>query len=203
MKIDPADLDYRDSFKLLTSCVAPRPTVLISTIGKDGIFNTAPFAMLTGISAKPLLVGFSVSWKRDGQKKDTLVNIESSRDFVINVVTESLAEPMNQASMDYSSDVDEFKEVGLTPVAADIVKSPIVAESPINMECRLVKILKFGDARRSSFIIGEVVRVHIRDEVYVNNDVDPHKVMVLGRLGGAFYCRTTDIFEMKAPHKEY
>jgi len=203
MKIDPADLDYRDSFKLLSSCVAPRPTVLISTIGKDGIFNTAPFARLTGISAKPLLVGFSVSWKRDGQKKDTLVNVESSRDFVINVVTESLAEPMNQASMDYSSDVDEFKEVGLTPMAADIVKSPMVAESPINMECRLVKILKFGDARRTSFIIGEVVRVHIRDEIYVNNDVDPCKVMALGRLGGAFYCRTTDIFEMKAPHKEY
>lgn len=203
MKIDPTNLDYRDSFKLLSATIAPRPTVLVSTIGKDGVFNTAPFALLTGICVKPLLIGFSALWKRDGQKKDTLVNIEFFKDFVISVVTASLAEPMNQASTDYSSDVDKFREVGLTPVRADIVKSPMVAESPINMECRLVKILEFGDARRAAFIMREVVRVHIRDEIYVNNDIDPCKVMALGRLGGAFYCRTTDIFEMEAPHKEY
>jgi len=203
MKIDPANLDYKDSFKLLSATVTPRPTVLVSTIGKDGVFNAAPFALLTGVCVKPMLVGFSALWKRDGQKKDTLVNIEFSRDFVISVVPESLAEPMNQASKDYPSDVDEFKEVGLTPVRADIVKSPVVDESPINMECRLVKILEFGDARRSAFIIGEVVRVHIKDEIYVNNDVDPTKLKALGRLGGALYCRTTDIFEMEAPHIEY
>ena len=203
MKIDPANLDYKDSFKLLSAIVAPRPTVLVSTIGRDGIFNTAPFALLTGICVKPLLLGLNVVWKRDGQKKDTQVNIEFSRDFIISVVTESLAEPMNQASTDYPSDVDEFKEVGLTPVRADIVKSPMVAESPINMECRLVQILEFGDARRTGFIIGEVVRVHIKDEVYINGEVDPSKLKALGRLGGALYCRTTDIFEMESPHKEY
>jgi len=202
MKIDPVDLEYKDSFKLLSATVAPRPTVLVSTIGKDGVFNTAPFALLTGISVKPLLIGFSVLWKRDGHKKDTQVNIEFSRDFVISIVAEGLAEPMNQASEDYPSYVDEFMEVGLTPVKADIVKSPIVAESPINMECRLVKILEFGDERRTGFIIGEVLRVHIKDEIYANSDIDPCKLKALGRLGGALYCRTTDIFEMEAPHKE-
>lgn len=203
MRVDPANLDYRDSFKLLSAIVAPRPTVLVSTIGRDGVFNTAPFALLTGICVKPLLLGLNVVWKRDGQKKDTQVNIEFSRDFIINVVTESLAEPMNQAAKDYPIDVDEFKEVGLTPVRADIVKSPMVAESPINMECRLVQIIEFGDARRTGFIIGEVVRVHIKDEVYINGEVDPSKLKAIGRLGGALYCRTTDIFEMESPHKEY
>ena len=203
MKIDPVNLDYRDSFKLLSATVTPRPTFLVSTIGKDGVFNTSPFALITGICVKPLLIGFSVLWKRDGQKKDTQVNIEFSRDFVLSVASENLAEPMNQASKDYSSDVDEFKEVGLTPVKADIVSSPMVAESPVNMECRLVKILEFGDSRRTGFVIGEVVRVHIKDEIYINNDVDPTKLKALGRLGGALYCRTTDIFEMEAPHKEY
>ena len=203
MRVDPANLDYRDSFKLLSAIVAPRPTVLVSTIGRDGVFNTAPFALLTGICVKPLLLGLNVVWKRDGQKKDTQVNIEFSRDFIINVVTESLAEPMNQAAKDYPIDVDEFKEVGLTPVRADIVKSPMVAESPINMECRLVQIIEFGDARRTGFIIGEVVRVHIKDEVYINGEVDPSKLKAIGRLGGALYCRTTDIFEIESPHKEY
>ena len=202
MKIDPPNLEYRDLFKLLSSTVTPRPLVLVSTIGKDGIFNTAPYALLTGVSVKPMLVGFSALWKRDGQKKDTLVNIEFSRDFVLSVVTESLAELQNQASQEYPIDVDEFKEVGLTPVKADIVKSPMVAESPINMECRLVQILNFGDARRSSFIIGEVVRVHIKDEIY-NGDVQPSKLKALGRLGGALYCRTTDYFEMEGPYREY
>jgi len=200
MKIDPADLEYRDSYKLLSATVAPRPIVLVSTIGEDGVFNVAPYALLTGISIKPMLVGFSVVRKRDGQKKDTQLNIEFSGDFVMSVVTESLAEPMNQASKDYSYGVDEFKEVGLTPVKADIVKSPMVAESPINMECRLVQILEFGEAPRlNSFIIGEVVRVHVKDELWVNDEIQMSKLKAIGRLRGELYCRTTDIFEMKRP----
>lgn len=200
MKIDPADLEYKYALKLLYAIIVPRPIVLVSTIGEDGVLNTAPYALITSISIKPLLVGFSVVHKRNGQKKDTQVNIEFSGDFVLSVVTESLAEPMNQASKDYASDVDEFKEVGLTPVKADIVKSPMVAESPINMECRLVQILDFGDARITSFIIGEVLRVHIKDELYINDDIQPAKLRALGRLGGAFYCQTRDIFEMEGPH---
>ena len=109
---------------------------------------------------------------------------------------------MDQASKNYPSYVDEFKEVGLTPVRADIVKPPMVAESPINMECRLVQILEFGDTpRRTSFIIGEVVRVHIKDELYINDEIEPSKLKAIGRLGGAFYYRTTDIFEMRRPDK--
>jgi flavin reductase (DIM6/NTAB) family NADH-FMN oxidoreductase RutF len=203
MKIDPANLEYRYSFKLLSALVTPRPIFLISTISQTGVLNTAPYALLTCVCVKPMLIGFSVVRKRDGSKKDTQVNIEYSKDFVMSVVTESLAEQMNQASTDYPSDVSEFKETGLTPMKADLVKSPMVAESPVNMECRLVKILDFGDARITSFVIGEVIRVHIKDDLWVNDDVSPYKLEAIGRLGDAFYCRTTDIFEMEAPHKEY
>lgn len=202
-KIDPADLEYRYSYSLLSSIVAPRPIVLVATISKDGGFNVAPYALLTGVCVKPLLVGFTVVRKRNGGKKDTQKNIESSGDFVLSVVTESLAELQNLASQDYPYGVDEFKEVGLTPVKADIVRSPLVAESPVNMECRLVKVLDFGESRIASFIIGEVIRVHIEEEVYSDNDIDPTKLKALGRLGGAYYCRTTDNFEMEGPHREY
>ena len=200
MKIDPVNLEPREAQQILVSVIVPRPIAFVSTIGEDGIFNVAPFSFFTGISAKPMLISFNVGRKRGGQKKDTLVNIEFSRDFVVNVVTETLAEAMNQASADYPSHVDEFKEVGLTPVKADIVKPPMVAESPINMECRVAQILEFGDAPRcTSFIIGEVVQVHIKDELYINGEIQMSKLKAIARMGGELYCRTRDIFEMKRP----
>jgi len=199
MKIDPANLDWREGHELLLGAVVPRPIAFVSTINEGGVFNVAPFSCFVAICIKPMLIGFSVVEKRSGQKKDTLMNIEFSKDFVINVVTEDLAEAMNQSSQEYPSHVDEFKETGLTPVRADTVKSPMVRESPMNMECQLVQIMEFGDApRRTSFIIGEVVRVHIKDEFYINDEINQQKLMAIGRMGGGtdLYCRTRDIFEM-------
>jgi len=198
MKIDPKDLDYEDVYRLFMGAIVPRPIALVSTIGADGVFNLAPFSAFTTASLKPSLIQINIGWKKDGQKKDTLVNIEFSKDFVVNVVNEALAEAMNQSSAEYPPNVDEFKEVGLTPVKADIVKAPMVAESPVNMECQLVQTLEFGDLpRRSSVVIGEVVRLHIKDELYVNGEIQMFELRVVGRLGGGLYCRTTDIFELE------
>lgn len=201
MKIDPANLDYRASHHLLTGAIVPRPIAWVSTVGEDGVFNLAPFSFYSGVSIKPAVVGFYVSWwQRDGRKKDTLRNIESNRDFVINVVNEELAEVMNLTSAPFPSDVSEFKEAGLTPVKADLVKAPMVAESPVNLECRMTQILEFGEAsRKTSFIIGDVLLVHVRDELYVNGEIQMSRLKAIGRLGGAQYCRTNDIFEMKPP----
>ena len=201
MKIDVVNLDYRESHQLFGSAIAPRPIALVSTVGEDGIFNLAPYGLYTGISLKPALVGFSISWRRDGSKKDTHINIEYTKDFVICVVDETLAEPMNKSSDQYPLNVDEFKEVGLTPVKGDMVKSPIVAESPINLECRLVQSLEFGELPdKSSFVIGEVLRVHVRDELYVDGKIDMSRLGVIGRLGGSgIYCRTKDLFQMERP----
>ncbi len=200
MKLDPANLDLQNAHELLVCTVVPRPIALISTIGRNGVFNLAPFGFFTAISAKPMLVALSIGSKRDGQKKNTLVNIEFSKDFVVNAVTESLADAMNQASRTYPSYVDKFREVGLTAVDADVVKAPMVAESPIKMECRLVQILKFGEEpRRTSFVIGEVIRVHVDDDLWANGGIQMTRLRAIGRLGGDLYCRTTDTFEMKRP----
>ncbi|MFH1002722.1 MAG: flavin reductase family protein [Chloroflexota bacterium] len=200
MEIDPRELEYRDAYRLFTSTIVPRPIAFVATIGENGIYNLAPISVFSSMGVKPPLVHINIGRKRDGRKKDTLVNIEFTKDFVINVVNESLAEAMNQSSAEYPSDVDEFQEVGLTPVKADLVKSPLVAESPINMECRLVQILEFGESPRlTSVVIGEVVRVHIKDELYVNGGIRMSELKALGRLGGDLYCRTTDIITMKRP----
>ena len=200
MKFDPAQLSAKDCHSLLVCAVLPRPIAFVSTIGANGIPNLAPFSYFTVLSSKPAVVGFGIGRKRDGGKKDTLVNVEFRKDFVINVVTEGLAKAMNQTSGEYPPDVDEFKEAGLTAVASDLVKSPRVDESPINMECRLLQILNFGEAPRiNSFVIGEVLRVHLQDEMAVGCVVKGDHLKAIGRMGEDSYCRTRDLFEMKRP----
>ncbi|MFH1169393.1 MAG: flavin reductase family protein [Chloroflexota bacterium] len=202
MKINPKNLDFRQSHHLGTGVFVPRPILLISTIGEDGVFNVAPFATVNRVSHKPLLVGFEVNARRDGQKKDTLKNIEFSKEFVVSVVDETLAEAMNKAAADYPSYVDEFKESGLTPLTADIVKAPLVAESPVNLECQLLQILQFGESPRfCNYIIGEVVLAHVRDDLWVDGDIDSRKLKAIGRLEPVLYCRTTDIFELPTIHE--
>jgi flavin reductase (DIM6/NTAB) family NADH-FMN oxidoreductase RutF len=200
IKIDPSNLEWREAHELLVGAIVPRPIAFVATVGKDGVLNVAPFSFFSGVCCKPALVGVGIEGRRDGRRKDTIINIESSKEYVIAVVTEALAEAMNQASTDYASDVDEFKEAGLTPAKADIVKAPMVAESPVNLECRVVQILEFGSAaRRSNFVIGEVLRVHIKDDLYLNDAIQMSKLKAIGRLGGQLYCRTTDLFEMERP----
>lgn len=200
MKIDPANLNRQDAHALLVGAILPRPIAFVSTVGKDGIHNIAPFSFFTGMSTKPAVVGFAVGCRRDGTKKDTLVNIEYTKDYVINLVNEELAEAMNQAAGEYPSHVDEFKVAGLTPVKSDLVKSPRVAESPVNLECRLMQILEFGQSPNvNSFIIGEVIGVHVQEETWIDGVIKASKVKAIGRLGEDLYCRTKDIFEMKRP----
>lgn len=200
MKIDMTNLDYQALYGIMGSAIVPRPIAFVSTVGENGVFNLAPFSFFAPLCTKPALLGFNVSATRDGKKKDTIRNIEFSREFVLSIVSEAIAEPMNQAAAEYPSDVSEFKEVGLTPVKADLVKAPLVAESPISMECRVLNILEFGEAPRiTNFIIGEILMAHIEDELWLDGKVDPYKLRAVGRLGGDLYCRTRDIFEMKRP----
>jgi flavin reductase (DIM6/NTAB) family NADH-FMN oxidoreductase RutF len=200
MKIDPSSFDAKGVHELLMGCVLPRPIAFVSTIGKDGVYNVAPFSCFTLMSLHPAVVGFAIGRRRGGSKKDTLINIEFSGDFVVNVVSESIAEAMNQAAGDYPSDVDEFKEAGLTPVASDLVRSLRVAESPIQFECKLTQILEFGTFPRiHNFVIGEILIVHVKDDLLVKGVIQSDKVKAIGRLGEDFYCHTGDVFEMKRP----
>ena len=201
MKFDLADLDFIAAQKFLFAAIAPRPICLVSTLGENGVFNVAPFASYGRLSTKPAIVYICVGVNRRARlRKDTIKNIEFTKDFVINAVDEALAEPMNQASAPYPSDVDEFKEVRLTAVNSDLVRAPRVAESSISMECKLKQVMKFGEFPDSTeVVLGEVLRVHLRDDLWVNGEIQVSKFRPLGRIGGTTYCRVTDTFEMKTP----
>ena len=201
MIINPSEHDYRDIYKLMVGVIVPRPIAFVSTISADGIRNLAPFSFFTGISANPPVICFSPMVRgTDGTRKDTLLNIEAVKEFVVNVVSEEFAEKMNVCAAEYPPEVDEFQMSGLTPVASDLVKPPRVKESHISMECRLIQIVEVSaKPLGGSLVIGEVLRFHVDDALIDNYKIDPDKLHAIGRMGGPTYTRTTDLFDMVRP----
>jgi len=199
MNIDPVSLSQMDSYQLLVSLIVPRPIAFVSTVAENGIFNLAPFSFFTGICAKPPTICCSVV-RRRGDKKDTVRNIETTGEFVVNVVSEHFAQAMNKTAADYLPEVDEFTVSGLSPVACDRVRPPRVGEALISMECKLVEIREYGEMPYvSSLIIGEVLMFHLDNEVHQHGVMDYAMLGAVGRMGRDLYCRTSDLFEMERP----
>ena len=149
------------------------------------------------------MLGFSPSLRLvDGQSapKDTLHNIRETRGFVVNVVTFAVADAMNLTSGDYDSSVDEFALAKLTMRPSQVVRPPQVAESPVSFECKLNRIIEFGTEPPSgSLVIGEIVCVHLEDNVLKEGRLDPDSLDLIGRMGGTQYSRTTNRFDLKRP----
>ncbi len=200
MQFDPETWELSDRYGLLISVIQPRPIAWVSTQGKDGSLNLAPFSFFTGITGNPLSVCFCPVNTREGRRKDTLVNIEQTKQFVVNIVTEAWTEKMNQTSADYPYGVSEFEKAGLTPMPSVRVKPPRVKESPINLECELLKLVTISEGPMGgSIVVGKVVYVHIDDKIWKNNKIDHRDLKTVGRLEGSWYSRTTDTFEMPRP----
>lgn len=200
MIIDPKDHDYNNIYKLMIGSIVPRPIAFVSTIGTDGIRNLAPFSFFNGVCSNPPIVLFSTVVRRDGKEKDTLRNVEASGEFVVNIVSEDFAEKMNITSADFPPEVDEFAESGLTPVPSDLVKPPRVKESRIAMECKLVRVVRFGSGPGSGCtIFGRILRFQIADALFDNYRIDPDKLAAIGRMGGPTYTRTRDRFDLIRP----
>ncbi len=201
MNIDPKNPGTYNMYELGAGLIVPRPIAWISTVSPDGSFNAAPFSSFTRVSSNPFIVCIAVG-RRKGAKKDTIRNIELVRDFVINVVDDSLAEAMNQTAADFPYGVDEIKEAGLTAVASEKVKSPRIGEAPAAFECKVERIIELGQPDRSnSAVLGEVVSIYVKDGLLKDGVVRPEDLKPLGRLGGDLYCHINDIFEMKRPFK--
>ena len=196
-KILPNGLETRDSYRLLSSVIAPRPIAFVSTVNRNGVPNAAPFCFFMGVTPTPPMIAFSVI-RRGDQKKDTIRNIETGRDFVINIVDENLSQAMNMASGSYPPDMSEFDVTGLTQVPSEIVTAPRIAESPVHLECKLRTIVELGDVA-ASIVIGEIVCFHVRESLLVDGIVDVKKLRAIGRLGESVYVRTSDLFDMPRP----
>ena len=201
MIIDPQILTHQDRYKLLNGSVVPRPIAFVSSMSAEGELNLAPFSFFNVVGSSPMSVVFSVMRRGpEALSKDTLVNIEATGEYVVNIVNEALVARMNVTSADFPHGVNEFAEAGLTPAPSEVVRPPRVAESPINMECKLIQTVEVGSGPGGgTLIIGEVLRFHIWDELYEEGRIDPDKLQAVGRMAGASYTRTSDRFDLVRP----
>lgn len=201
MIVDPASTDYSNVYKLLLGSVVPRPIAFVSTVNPEGAFNVAPFSFFTVASANPPVLVFSVGRRANPDpRKDTLRNISTAREFVVNVVSEEFGPNMNLCAGEYPPEMDEFQISGLTPIPSDLVKAPRVAESHINMECRLLYTIELsGLVSGGHLVLGEVIRFHIDDAYFHDYRIDPDKLRAIGRMAGNSYTRTLDRFDMIRP----
>lgn len=201
MIIDPSALAARDRYRLLISTVAPRPIAWVSTRARDGSLNLAPFSFFQALCGTPPLIMVSIG-RRKGAPKDTLRNIQETREFVINLVTEAVAEQMNLTSGEYDPQVDEFALARLTPVASDQVGAPRVAESPVNLEARLSQIVPL-DGSDYTIVIGQIVRWHIADGLLAPDGlIDIARIRPIARLARDEYVKFGEVFEMVRPRTQ-
>lgn len=199
MEFIPKDLDQKNIYKLLTGIVIPRPIGWISTISEDGIYNLAPFSYFNAVGDDPPHVMFSTMRGND-TNKDTLNNVLTTKQFVVNMVTEELVEQMNLTAQPIPANESEFDLAGLTPIQSTIVKGPRVKESPIAMECELVHHYELENHKYGGavILIGKVVLFHIDDKMLLPDfkiNLDTYKPV--SRLAGSNYSKLGEIFSVK------
>jgi flavin reductase (DIM6/NTAB) family NADH-FMN oxidoreductase RutF len=199
MEFNPDTLEASAIYKLLTGSVIPRPIGWISTIDENGINNLAPFSYFNMIGDDPPHVMFST--RRDNNtNKDTLNNVLTNKQFVVNMVTEDLAEQMNATAQVVPAEVDEFELVGLTSIASIKIKPNRVKESPITFECEMVHHYFLEDHKQGGacIVIGRIVMMHIDESVLLDNyKINMETYKPIARLAGSNYSKIGEVFSIK------
>lgn len=199
-----SDLTKKQSYKLMTGSIVPRPIAWVSTISADGVPNLAPFSFFNGIAVMPPTVGFTVAYADDDRGyKDTYVNLMANGECVVNVVTEATAGAMNTTAKGFAPTVDEFAEASVTPLPSDMVAPLRVAESPVQFECKLHQVVTLkNELGHSDLMLCSVLLIHVRDDVYEGDyRVNQQALAAVGRMGGTQYIATTATFDMTRYHK--
>ena len=189
---------------MIKYAIAPRPICFASTIDKDGNVNLSPFSYFNFMSTNPPVCVFSPLTKmRDGQDKHTLANIREVNEVVINIVNYDIVQQTSLASTDYPKEVDEFAKSGLTAIPSKFIKPPRVAESPVQLECKVRDIITIQEGGGTgNLVLAEVVCMHVQGQYLDDNDnIDQAALDLVARLGGNWYCRVTkdNLFEVPKP----
>jgi flavin reductase (DIM6/NTAB) family NADH-FMN oxidoreductase RutF len=185
-------------YKLLVSTVVPRPIAWVTTQDVDGTVNAAPFSFFNAVSGNPPVVVFGIGGRGPGDIKDTGGNIRRTGQFVVNLVSNALAEQMNITAIDFPKQVNELAEAGLNIAPSSKVRPPRIAESPVSFECERLVVVEVGVDR--AVVLGKVVAIHVADQFVldpVRCYIDTPNLDLIGRMHGrGWYARTTDRFEM-------
>jgi flavin reductase (DIM6/NTAB) family NADH-FMN oxidoreductase RutF len=204
MDTDPADLSLRDRYRLMISCIVPRPIAFVSTVSPDGRNNLAPYSYFTAVGAEPMTLLFCPGNLGDGREKDTLRNSKpvdegGTGEFVVNVARQDYRRQVAAAAESLSYGESEFDLIDLEPLPSTVVRPPRLGVSPVAFECRTRQVLRLGEGKpgAANIVLGDIVYIHVEEAVLdERNAVDPAKLRAIGRLGGISYCTTEDRFEL-------
>lgn len=201
MVIDFSQLAPRDAYAWMTGTILPRPIAWVSTMSADGLTNLAPFSFFQGITSNPPTLMFSPVNTRDGARKDTVRNLEQVPEFVVNLVSFSLAEKMNATAAVLPYGESESERFGIAMIPAERVRPPRVEAAPVAFECTVSQIVNIGEgAFAANVVFGRILLAHVKDAMLdADGRPDAGKLDLIGRVGGSGYARTTERFELKRP----
>lgn len=199
MEFDFSKVSWPDRYKLMGSAITPRPIAWVTTVSAAGVRNAAPFSFFNMMGAEPPLVVLGMMRRPDGTHKDSAANILETREFVVNLVSETDSAAMNFTCIDAPPEFDELEVAGLATLPSSAIAPPRIASAPVAMECRLYESMEAG---RSTIALGEVLRFHI-DDAFIDPEklyVDTPAMNLVARVHGAgWYARSTDLFQMTRP----
>jgi flavin reductase (DIM6/NTAB) family NADH-FMN oxidoreductase RutF len=204
LHFDPGETPVPQFHRLMLGAVAPRPIALASTIDKNGKPNLSPFSFFNVFGANPPILIFSPARRgKDNTTKHTYENVKEVPEVVINMVNYSMVQQVSDASADFPKGVNEFEMVGLTMEPSHLVKPFRVKESPAQFECKVLQVIETGLGNAAgNLVICEILRIHVSPAVLDDKGmIDPHKIDLVGRLGGEYYVRASGnaLFELKKP----
>lgn len=201
--ITPNQISTAKLHSYLLSAVAPRPIAFASTIDANGNPNLSPFSFFNVFSANPPILIFSPARRvRNNTTKHTLQNVEATKEVVINVVNYNIVQQMSLSSTEYPEGVNEFTKAGLTMLTSDVVKPFRVAESPIQIECKVNDIIHLGnEGGAGNLVICEVVKLHLSEAILDEDErINQEALDLVARAGGSYYSRAKiGFFEIPKP----
>ncbi len=204
ISVNPKEIPSQQLQTLMQTAIAPRPIALASTINNAGEVNLSPFSFFNMFSTVPPIVIFSPSRRvRDNTTKHSLENVLEVPEVVIGIVNYNIVQQISLASTEYEQGVNEFIKSGLTMNDADLVKPKLIAECPVNLECKVIEVKSLGDqGGAGNLVICEVLKIHMREEYLDDNGaLDQKKLDLVARLGGNWYSRnnSANLFEVPKP----
>ncbi|GAF64435.1 hypothetical protein BTS2_1328 [Bacillus sp. TS-2] len=199
--IESKNLTERENYKLLIGSVIPRPIAFVTSLSKQGVLNGAPFSYFTIISSAPPRILLSIA-RREGEMKDTTVNILYKKEFVVHTVDEANVNEINLSAKSLPHNESEIEEIGMSTIKSHLVDVPAVTQSKIRFECLLDQHIPLEDEQgfmNADLIIGRVICYHIEDQLYDDGKIIQDKWEAVSRLAGHDYARIGEVFTLTRP----
>tara|TARA_B110000211_G_scaffold132851_1_gene152394 strand:- start:2348 stop:2956 length:609 start_codon:yes stop_codon:yes gene_type:complete len=200
MFLDLTQNTHHNVYSYLVGGISPRPIAWVSTLSEEGVANIAPYSFFTVASCNPPVLSVTQVNPRDKANKDTLINLQATKNCVVNIVSEELVEQMNQSCANYCAQTSEFDAANIDKTASKQVSAPSAAAAKVRYECTLRDIITISDEPGGGKVmLLNVVGIYINDDVLVNGYIDPIRLNTVGKMGGDYFSSTKDKFVLKRP----